>query len=448
LNRLFSRKRGVVAALVASTLGLGVVLSLLSTAPAVARVKGTSVKTAWSGTKGHHKPSPSPSPTATSTPTATPTATSSSTPTATPTVTSSSTPTATPTVTSSSTPTSTSTPTPTPTSTSTHKLLIHHGWDMPTVGQVANHAALIDSRPFDGITVSLGSLSGATISGTAHSVSEYANALAAMPALRNVTHNFICLQLTQSNYNWYDNTLWATAAQNAANLATAMKATGKFDGIFLDVEYYGGGTNLWDYPTATPSSTAADAANLVASRGKQVADGIYNAWSSAAVLVTYGAWVSDPATSLPGYNNVAWANELMGSFDVGITESAYNHVGSTYVDGGEVYTLRSLSDFQALRNWEKTGLADSGSALIPSSFDSGYKSVISASVGVYDYDMNNGYALLSASVWQSLLSNALQTADKYVWAYNEAYDWLGTGYPAATVPQAYLDATAAARASA
>lgn len=398
----------------------------------------------------------------TTTTTTSTTATASPTPTATATATASPSPTATATTSPTASPTSTTTATTTTTTTASRKLLIHHGWDLATPSQIKSHAALIDSRPFDGITVNLPTLSNDTLSGTAHSLTEYQTALSPMPAMTHVTHNFVIVRMMQPSYDYYSDAQWATAAQNFKNLAQAARATGLFDGIVLDTEYYGSGTNPWNFGTsttpwtysatagATPGHTATDARDTATRRGKQIADAVYAAWPSASVMTTYGPWVGETKTASTGfagtgYNDVAWANELMGAFTVGMVESA-SAAGTQYVDGGELYQARTSSQYLAAYNWVKSGLASSGSFLVPSTFAPSYPKAVSSAWGVFDHDMlQSGWPIMTASAFQSQMTLALKQADKYSWQYSEAYDWLGTGYPSTVVPQSFLDATANAR---
>lgn len=338
--------------------------------------------------------------------------------------------------------------------------LIKIGYDIPSPAQVNTNKAWIDSLPFDGIAVSLPTLESGTLSSTTHSITEYQNAIAGMPTMNHTKHNFVRLLFYQSTYDWYNNSHWSTMATNIGNLARAIATSGKFEGILIDPEYYGSGGNPWNYGTgttpwtysatggATPGHQPNDAIQTLHGRGKQLMDAVIANWSTAKVLVLHGPYVSEPKTAQAWpssfYNDIAWANELLGPFEVGMVESAVGTSASFY-DGGEVYGARSASDFLKVYNWQKTGLADSGSVYIPSNMVSSYKSTIKASVGVYDNDfLKSGFPLLSASTWQNLLTLAMKQADDYVWAYTESYDWLRTGWPTTTVPQSYIDATAAA----
>lgn len=346
------------------------------------------------------------------------------------------------------------------------KLLIHHGWDLPTPSTVRKNAALIDSRPFDGITVDLPGLSLETFTGTPHAVSEYTSALAPMPVLANVRHNFVIMRILNTSFDYHDEREWATVAQNAAHLAQAVSATGQFAGIFFDTEYYGSGENPWNYGTsttpwtysatagATPGDTPEEARSIATRRGKQFADAIYGAWPSAVVLTTYGPWVGEVSTASSGfagtgYNDTAWANELMAAFTVGMVEAAVAAPQGEYVDGGELYQLRTASHYQAAHSWIKAGVAETGSSLVPSALRPSYPLKVTVSFGVYDRDvLSSGWPVMSPAAWQSQLTLALEQSDHFAWSYSEAHDWMGNGWPTTPVPQEYLDATARARAAA
>jgi hypothetical protein len=373
-------------------------------------------------------------------------------------------PTVGPTATAAPSPTQSPTPLPAPQPVTTRALHIHHGFDLATPSQIARNATLIDSRPLDGVTVNLPTLSNDTLSDVAHSESEYVSALNPMPHLQKVTHNFVVVR-TMHPLDWYSDAGWTTVTRNFTNLAKAASAQGAFDGIFLDTEYYGSGTYPWNYGQgsspwvfsatggATPGRSATDANATVGLRGRQVGDAVAAAWPDAAILTTYGPWVGETKTSSTGgwggfgYNDTAWTNELMGSFAGGLQDAAAAHAGLTYVDGGEVYQAHTATEYATAYKWMKTGLAASGSVVVRS--PSTYAANVSPGFGVYDKDMRvTGWPTMGASQWQSVMTNALKTADRYVWSYSEAYDWLNTGWPTTPVPGAILTATAAALAAA
>jgi hypothetical protein len=341
--------------------------------------------------------------------------------------------------------------------------LIQHGWDVNYAADIAKHAARIDALPFDGLTVRVAH---EPFSSKPVSLQEAQNDLAAMPVLTNVKHNFLIFRMqdgSNSNrlpYNLFSDPIWATIADNMANYASAAAATGLFDGIVIDNEYYGTSpvyqwdfgatTTPWTYSAkagVTPGHQAADAQAIAQARGKYVMDAIRAAWPTVTVMMLHSPSTSEPASYayLRG-NDVAWANELMGPWFVGFVESAMG-TPATVIDGGESYWQRSPSDFQAAYNWLKAGFANHGGHIVPSGAvtAAAYNATIKVNIGVFDRDVASDYATLSAATVQELLTYGLRFADGYEWFYSEAFDWRGTGWPKTPVPQEYMDAVAAAK---
>jgi hypothetical protein len=180
-------------------------------------------------------------------------------------------------------------------------------------------------------------------------------------------------------------------------------------------------------------------------------DAIRANWPAAKVMFFHGAWVSEPASFSPTRfdgNNVAWANELVGPFVIGFVSSALGSEAQV-IDGTELYTQRSLTDFQHVYRWAKSGFARSGGRIVPAGDVSAaeYEHHISVAQAVYDMDMLNGYGALSPAEVQRLVGWSLKTSDSYAWMYTEAYDWRATGWPSTQVPADYLVAVEQARQS-
>ena len=343
-------------------------------------------------------------------------------------------------------------------------LLIQHGWDTSVAAVAAQHAGLIDALPFDGVSIAPAYN---PCSATPVTLAQAQSDLNSMPKLTHVTHNFLLCRLLDdaaagsvlSAYDVNSDAVWNTVSANLAIYAQAAKATGMFDGIIMDTEYYGVGPNPWDYDTiaipwvystSRPWTLPASAQAKSQLRGKQTMDAIRAAWPTVVALHFRGAEMSDHATFLTnnmGGNDTAWANELGGPFFVGAIESAAN-TSSTVVDGGESYYQRSLLDFQNAYSWMKTRLATSGGPIVPAGNVStaSYNATVTVANQVFDRDMTNGYGNFTASQLQTLLTNARQATDKYLWLYTEQFDWRGTGWPLTPVPASYVDAVRASQA--
>lgn len=345
------------------------------------------------------------------------------------------------------------------------KLLIEHGWDVSTAAEIAADRTRIDALPLDGVSVrpEVNPLSSSRTSAAFARTD-----LAAMPTMSNVSHNFLLFRMVDDAragapqaYDFYDDALWSTIGANAADYAAAARASGEFDGIMVDTEYYGEGSNPWNYGSsaspwsysgadgATPGHSPADAQAQVQLRGKQVMDAIRSQWPDAKVMFFRAAWLSEPLSFTPtrmNGNNVAWANELNGPFVVGFVESALG-TPAAVIDGTELYTQRSLRDFENVYDWARTGLSRAGGRVVPSGGVSAaaYADHITVAQVVYDRDVLADYAPLPAATFGALTKWALETSDEYTWLYTENHDWRGTGWPFASVPQTFVDAVGAAR---
>lgn len=327
--------------------------------------------------------------------------------------------------------------------------LIHHGQDVTSASYINANAAALDALPFDGLTFQMGSsLSTNTQKQVAVTNAQYDTALApivsALATMTNVTEMWVMVYSTPAGDLFDD---WSTCIQNFANLAEACADAG-VAGIFYDIEEYFGAS--LSYPTNAAGKTVAQAQAQAQLRGKQIMDAMRAVWPEVKILSTYGAWLSETKTAAAmsaagiAYNDVAFANQLRGPFVVGMVESAAG-TSATVVDGGEIYTPRTAAQFQAMKAWQKSGMA-SESSLIPVALAPSWASSLSAGFGIYDKAWQG--ASMDVTIWQSTLANALNTADEYVWTYIESYDWLGGGWPTTDVPQSWIDATWAARTAA
>jgi hypothetical protein len=343
-------------------------------------------------------------------------------------------------------------------------LLIEHGFDAAKVDVTVKNAAKIDALPFDGITIvpkdnpcSLKPIDEAAAMAD----------MAAMPRFTKVVHNFLLCRFTDdgeagkpSPYDVKSDVAWDMVSANLAIYAKAAQASGMFDGVMVDTEYYGKGPNPWDHDTiptpvdyskaqARPWSLPPEAKAKSQARGKQVADAIKAAWPNVVIFSLRGAAISDKATyraSNVGGNDVAWANELAGPFFVGMVESVAGST-ATLVDGAESYYQRTPAEFQKAYAWQKSGLADSNGPMVPSGAVTPeiYKSTVSVAGQTMDGNMRRAEGPYTPEQLQTILTAARKSTDKYVWLFSELYDWRGTGFPKLPVAQSFIDAVAASR---
>jgi hypothetical protein len=143
-----------------------------------------------------------------------------------------------------------------------------------------------------------------------------------------------------------------------------------------------------------------------------------------AVITLHGPSVSEPsAPSSLKFPQWQSGNELLGPYYAGFMQGVGGSPALN-IDGGELYNLRSPSDFLNTYNWRKFDepSAAVNSPFIPADLRSVWSGRISISYGVYDRPF--GGASMDPGILQSTLTNALKQADHYVWFYTEGATFL------------------------
>ncbi|MBV8878644.1 MAG: hypothetical protein JO332_01650, partial [Planctomycetaceae bacterium] len=141
------------------------------------------------------------------------------------------------------------------------------------------------------------------------------------------------------------------------------------------------------------------------------------------------------------------SNELLGPFFAGFRET----IGevSENVDGGELYGLRSTSEFLNSYNWRKYTIASTGTncAFIPGSNPDDrttWSSHTSIGFGVYDSNDPTTGRTMDSTIVTPTLQNALAQTDHYVWFYTEAGSFLLPPGTTGAASQTWVDAVRAA----
>ncbi|GAC1611057.1 MAG: hypothetical protein NVS3B26_21500 [Mycobacteriales bacterium] len=306
-------------------------------------------------------------------------------------------------------------------------LLIQHQrvpTNTPTL--LASRAAAVDALPFQGLTVTLPTLSDTTFSSSPADAATYRTALAPMPYLRRVCHNFVLLHMDRADLDLRDATTWTTVLANIRALGAAARQHQGFVGVFLDTEYYGPGQGPWAPSRRRGRSSLDDA--LFLQRGQELVAALGSSWPGADLLTTFGPWIGSPDTAHVGlrglgYADVSSINRLMGSFLVGV---AVDSVSSRvhYVDGGELYQLRTAAQFRQAYTWRKARIAARLPAPVPPWIPATWPSLVSVAFGVYDADVTQvGFPDLPTATFLSAVAAALIHTDRYVWTYSDRYDW-------------------------
>lgn len=363
--------------------------------------------------------------------------------------------------------------------------LIKHGSDCPPVAWVVGHTATVAALPFDGFVVApdaTNNSSQTVLSTTAISLAAcqgdltgLSGAIASFGGNKRVLPRILYTTTTMPDY--FNDTHWTTISSNFANFAQAALGAGCW-GLCFDPEFYGGGSgpNLWDWgnntgawadgafgdsgsidPTTTPASGATPGVNLAnarvkaQARGVQVMNAVLAVWPSCRFLSLHGpsdsSYLTSGAFNPPNYNNIAFANELLGAFLGGVTLSIYNNGGKgIFYDGGEIYGCRNKTDFRTLNGWRKRGLLNSATTAMDSSAKTALKSKGANGVGIEDLDITTGgFPPLTRDTFVNLCRDAMQAENELVWTYTEQHDWWGTGFPTTAVPADWKTAMSTAR---
>lgn len=324
-------------------------------------------------------------------------------------------------------------------------LLIKHGWDIPNISFVASNAASMERMPFDGAVMQMDNgLSSAVQNQEPVTHEAFRSALAPLADVdfTSLKHNFLIVYSTPAGSIFDD---WSTPLSNYTNVARAANEAG-FEGIFLDnEEYFGSALNDDDNCT---DGRAVDQCRIQAfHRGQQVTNAIRSGWSDAKVFIAHGPYIGEAETSDyleahgMSFNDVSRTNVLRGDFSAGIASATVGN-NAQYIDGGQVYSARTLQNFRDLKSWQEEGSLTPGS-LVPEDLRPQWAASASAAFGVYD--ASGSSPPMTPGVWETTLTNALHTTDRYVWAYTEKHDWWGTGHPNTSVPTAWVTATRQAR---
>jgi hypothetical protein len=307
------------------------------------------------------------------------------------------------------------------------KLILHDFKRVvPTPSFIALNRTRIQSLPIDGLAIYMaGQYLTPNISisvMTARPLDE-AQVVSVLEPLRGLDLGPVSTQFalvfTDRPADFFDD--WTVPIRNFAVLARALKQFG-IRGVFFDNEQYFG---KWgDYPTdcSYRNKTLREYQDQARLRGRQVMEAMVAEYPDIAVLSFHGPYLSEPAAPAPLFPQWQFANELMGPFFVGFVEGA--GPASLVVDGGELFNLRSASDFEQTYLWRKYTIASDAvdSRFIPAELRPEWANRVS--IAYYIYDMPWMGIPVNSSTFGTSLTHALKQADHFVWVYTEGRTFL------------------------
>jgi hypothetical protein len=312
--------------------------------------------------------------------------------------------------------------------------MIEVGWRTPEPVAMLANLALYESRaPFDGVVHVLRNNNNRT--GTWYTLGYHAwhptlerldyystaiNATKQIGLQATVfTDRFLDVKAQPGVIDWFDGEGWAKNFAQSKQIAKVALDTG-CKGIFFDTESYSYGTPFQYEPTTltfrTPGKTVEEYQQVVRQRGQEFMLALQSVYPDITILLTWGYYIAT-------VNN---KYRLLPAFLDGMRDVSNNVLYDGYEHS---YGFKTLSEFTA-------ALAGFPDVRYQPSF--GLWLDCYSNTSAYAWDGVHNY--FTPAQWQTALSAALARAQQYVWVYSERASWYDE-----TMPQAYLDATLAAR---
>ena len=310
------------------------------------------------------------------------------------------------------------------------KYIMLAGWSSPTPQQMVDNKALLESMPYQGVTIELAGMSETVMVATPISLSAMRAFFAPLNGVvwTHCVHNWVQVVCRQPNgaNTFTGDTQWATVAQNFANLAQVIAEQPFLEGIAFDTEQYYG--NMWMGTDATGSYN----------RGKQIMQAMVAVNPNIKVELYCGPMWAQITSRPAGHEGVFTAGMVAGAIGTNAKVS----------EGGEFYGLETPAEYASFA----AAMKDSTRSYIPVPDRSYWSGIMRASFGIYT--SQTGYADTPAELEQRL-TDALAEADEHVWIYDEQKSWTGTGprsvaqpYTRPLIDSTMVDAVADAAATA
>ncbi|HEY3323395.1 MAG TPA: hypothetical protein VGP72_23265 [Planctomycetota bacterium] len=316
------------------------------------------------------------------------------------------------------------------------KKLIEIGWDIPSTRELREHWQEMERAPFDGVIFKLeveGANSQAFWNAKPWKKEWVQAALDDLKAcaFKRFTHNFVRVNSTPGNVDWFNDADWTTLTEKTQLVAWLAHESG-CKGICLDPEPYGKIIFRYD---ASGGRTFKESAAVVRKRGGQFMAAIKGQFPNATVLSFFlnsqpmkAGDVDDPQSELSGDHY-----GLLPAFVDGMLDSIGPEM--TLVDGCEC--AYRYDDVLAYLNTYNRVRTRSGPAmrLVSPENRAKYQAQVQVGFGFYlDCFLN-----AETSPWyigggggsrlerlRRNLALARQVCDEYVWVYGEQCRWWKT----------------------
>jgi hypothetical protein len=345
-----------------------------------------------------------------------------------------------------------------PPSATVTKKLIEFGWDKPLPAQLST--AQLEQSTFDGVMFR-SSAGDRVIIPEVLPKQDFDDDIAALKKITSskLKNSLYIINVNADRWDWFDDTTWASAEQNLAQMARVAKEGG-LRGLMFDPEVYD--FDLWAYASQPQKGkySFAQFETQMRKRGAQTMrawEGVYPGITVLSLFL-FSAFEAEPGAT---YEQAHAGLEQDGSLGLyaafleGMLEAMTDK--AVLIDGYEyAYYHLKPEDFDRGR---KTALEDAQVFVRPDLRQKFTAQVKFANAVYVDGVMNLhdsarffGYYLQSDDERRGLLAHnvyhSLRTADEFVWVYSEKVDWwkrtvgTTTSFDAleATVKRAQLEA--------
>lgn len=311
------------------------------------------------------------------------------------------------------------------------KKVIEWGFDQPDTAMMRANIARMEQEPFDGVIFAAYGLDSKKQSldlarncwgHSAFTREQFANVVADLKATRfsKFTDNFLRLNVTPGDVDWFDDDGWGKICQNA-NLASWICSQTGLKGIMFDTEQYN--TKPFSYNDAPGHNQHSFDAyrDQARKRGREFGAQLTAVKPNPTVLLTF----TDTIQILGERAPLQRASQgLLPSFIDGFLEGA--NPKAAIVDACEY--AYGAQDRAALTRLQKTTRDASRYSATPKA----YSTRMSSAFGLWlDKDWRQrGWDPKSTvknyyqpNAFEQVVRSALELTDKYVWIYSEEMNW-------------------------
>ena len=329
------------------------------------------------------------------------------------------------------------------------KKLIEFGWDEPNTAFMREHIGEMEKTPFSGCVFHAvfknangngGDFDWACWDTRAFTSNELSAAFEDLRATKFTlfTNNFLRFNTSPGKIDWFED---FSAIVSNAKLAGQLARAGGCKGILFDDEQYG--APLFNYRKQRDAASKSwdEYAAQVRKRGREVMEGFQEGYPDLTIFLTFGytlPWVQSGSGKKPladcDYG-------LLAPLLDGLLDAAKGK--TRIIDGFELaYGYKEAAQFEKAYAMMRTNVL----AIVAD--PTKYQQYFSAGFGLWldrdwrkhGWDTNDfSKNYFTPEAFEKSLRQALQTADEYVWIYNETPKWWSKE-GALRLPDAYVQA--------